>query len=190
MPRAKYHWTPEQDTRLRLIYQTSCGRERMIPKLKKMAEELAWPRHTLRMRAQRLGLTKNVAKPWTDKEIRYIEDHAGKMSIRAMARTLGRTYMSIASKVNRGFFRTQDQMILGELVQIFAVTWARAKQWEAAGFLVPSAGDWYTLEDVHRFMLAHPEVYDPRTIDIEFLRNFIAATALRVKQLEDVPRGT
>lgn len=182
MPKKLYHWTPDLDTRLRLIYQTSCGRERMIPKLQRMAADLGWPRHTLRLRAQRLGLTKDVARPWSDVELRFLEENAGKMSTREIARVLERTFLSVAGKINRGFFRIEGQLILGEVVELFSVTWYRAKQWVAAGWLTPSAGEWYTIADVHAFMLEHPEAYDPRTVDIEFLRSFIRSTARKLQR--------
>jgi hypothetical protein len=186
VPRKKYYWTPEQDDRLRSIYQTSRGRARMMPKLERFACELRWPRHVLLQRAQRLGISKDVKRPWSDAEIRYVDQHAGKMSTKAMADVLGRTYISVAAKVNLGWYRCERHITLSDIALLFSVTWDRVVQWSEAGWIEPSEGDWYTARDLHRFMLARPGAFDPRTVDAEFMRGFIRAMRAAMKKAEAV----
>lgn len=180
MPASKYIWTSERDEQLRAIYRKTHGKEKLTERLKLLAEEFGWPRHVLTLRAQRIGIARDVRKPWTDADIRFLEESAGKLSARQIAKRLGRTYISVASKISHNYFREEGDLTAYDVLYIFGVSWYRVKEWRDLGWLCPSRGDWYTRHDLAVFMLTHPEAFDPRTVEIDFLRSVLREAGKRL----------
>jgi len=81
-------------------------RERYNGKIKhrarEIAQDLGWPTWVIKKRAQQLGLCYPVdRKNWTEKETRFLWNHAGRRTLHWIAKQLGRSETSTVLKLKR-----------------------------------------------------------------------------------------
>jgi hypothetical protein len=96
MPKKKWFWTEAMDALLRRMYDPSVkGRPQEI------AYRLRMPRWAVNRRAIALGLSRPKDRPWTSQEEAYLEGNFHHVSVKALARKLGRSPTAIKLKAKR-----------------------------------------------------------------------------------------
>lgn len=104
MPEKKWHWTEAMDAFLRRQYDpTVRGRSQEI------AARLKVPRWVVNRRAVALGLSRPKDRPWTPQEEAYLEGNFHHVSVKALARRLGRSPTAVKLKAKRLGVRKYDE---------------------------------------------------------------------------------
>src|SRR5437879_2827911 len=101
-PRRKHIWTPELDKKLQALYQEAKTKSGLSEGITDFERRTGFPRHVIRMRAQRHGFTTDLRKykHWTEEEVAFVREHAGEMAISTMAKKIRRTYHAVKTKIN------------------------------------------------------------------------------------------
>lgn len=89
----KWQWTPEWDAMLREAY-ARCLVGKPTAAIDKLQAITGYPRYMVRLRAHRLGITRDTRRPWLPVEIEFLRSQAGKISTRRIAEQLHRSYES------------------------------------------------------------------------------------------------
>ncbi len=96
MPNKKWFWTEAMDALLRRMYApTVKGRSQEI------AYRLRMPRWAVNRRAVALGLSRPKDRPWTAQEEAHLEGNFHHVSVKALARKLGRSPTAVKLKAKR-----------------------------------------------------------------------------------------
>jgi biotin operon repressor len=96
MPKKKWHWDQERDRFLVQHYDPAVrGRSQWI------ARRLGVPRWAVNRRAAALGLSHTKDRPWTPEEEEYLESSYHRISLKTLARKLGRTPTAVRLKAKR-----------------------------------------------------------------------------------------
>lgn len=96
MPARKWVWTDTMDHVLRTMYDATVkGRPQEI------ADRLRVPRWAVNRRAALLGLSRPKEKPWSEQEESYLEGNFHRVSVKVMARKLGRSPTAVKLKAKR-----------------------------------------------------------------------------------------
>lgn len=165
-------WTPERDSYLREHYGKG-GRAFA----RQIAEKLGMPRWRVTRRAAELGLSIHPRdrRPWTPEEERTLLAYAGQRSVGWIARRLGRTVVSVATKMKREKIRRRfaEGYTLRELQICFGVDHRVIERWARDGKLdVQHSGvgagpreRWLVTDAaILRFVQAHPMAFDLRRV--------------------------
>lgn len=97
-PTLKFPWTPEWDQMLRDAY-ARCVLGKPTVAIDKLQAATGYPRYIVTLCAQTLGITRDTRRPWTGYELRFLSQHAGKMTTRRVAQVLGRSYESVRCRM-------------------------------------------------------------------------------------------
>lgn len=104
MPNKKWFWTEAMDAFLRRTYDPAVkGRSQEI------AARLRMPRWAVNRRAVALGLSQPKDRPWTAQEEAYLEGNFHHVSVKALARRLGRSPTAVKLKAKRLGLRKYDE---------------------------------------------------------------------------------
>lgn len=184
--RQRYWLTPNSRT---LILARYDGRSETIDEL---VRRLGVPRWRVRRWAYELGLCRpNSKQPdWTDGDLGYLEAMIGRMSIKAIAKKLGRTETAVMVKAKRlGVRKSGDGYTLRALCEGLGCDHHKVQRWIAAGWLRGSrrqserveaqGGDmWYfTALAIRQLVRDHPLEVDPRRVDWVWLVDILSGTA-------------
>jgi hypothetical protein len=94
--RGNHRWTEAEQDLVRLYYD---GTRASIDKLMNM---VGCSRYGVKGQVAFLGLARRMKEPnWTEKELRYLEQHYQKQSVRVMAHALGRSMNAVKVKATR-----------------------------------------------------------------------------------------
>lgn len=120
MAKLKYIWTPALDDALKQAY-AKCPHRRATVAVDLMVSATGFPRHQVKGRAQKLGVT-HCGRPWRMQELAFLREHAGRKSANWIAEKLHRSWNSVTAKMDQqrisrrmmvGWTREQTAAILG-----------------------------------------------------------------------------
>ena len=122
-PAAKCVWTSDMDDQLRQVYRRSENRTQLSAELTRLCSTLRVPRFYLANRARTLGLGSfQPRKRWTKRELLIVREFAGRVSVKAIAKKLGRSVQSVKHQMfvmrqsaerTEGYTIHQLQLLLG-----------------------------------------------------------------------------
>ncbi len=153
---------------LRLAY---AGNSKAVSaNLDRIAQRTGIPRRRLRSFAYHQGFrATGQRRQWTAEEIEYLGENLGSVSVRYMARKLGRSASAVkhkASELQRSARLTSGYNI-SNLCDVFGVSDERVKRWIGRGLLGKAHGGAgrgcetrITEENVIRFIKLYPSEYD------------------------------
>jgi hypothetical protein len=157
----KYIWTPELIEELRKVY-ASKSRPELTKGLAELQKKTGFPRADICKCAGRFGLVKFRNKPWTQKEIHFLAENAGRLSPWTLAAKLGRTFFAVreemrvlgisAALVPNGYYRR-------ELADLLGCGHQKVAQFVASGWLEENARGFITVRSVREFLRLHPSEY-------------------------------
>lgn len=141
-----------------------------------LTQQLGVPRYTLYRWASQLGLTKRVARPWTTKDLIYLEGNLHQLSYEQLAQKLERTEAAVYLKAQTmGLCKSHEGYTLKGLAAAFGVHTDVVKRWVDKGWLKGKrrqsrrelVGDiWYFSDAaVRELVKRHPEAIDPAKAD-------------------------
>jgi len=104
MPNKKWYWTEAMDAFLRHMYDP------IVPgRSQELARRLNVPRWVINRRAAALGLSRPKDRPWSAQEEAHLEASFHRVSIKTMARKLGRSPTAVKLKAKRLGLRKYDE---------------------------------------------------------------------------------
>lgn len=168
MSEKKYFFDEALD---RLIRERYDSRTQSINQL---SQKLGLPRWTIKRRAQALGLARTKEKPWSEKEVAYLESNLHRLSLAVIARKLGRSVTGVALKAKRLGIRKSDEGYTARaLAQAFGIDDHKVSRWVELGLIRATvrnserSRDMYFISDqeVKRFVSTYPTEIDLRRVD-------------------------
>jgi hypothetical protein len=167
-------FTPELLKELQLAYG---GRKPQISAaLDRLARRTGWPRYIFKTEARRQGWTRAQYRPWTPYEDACVREHAGAMSIKAIAHLLKRSHESVTARVAlvQSIQQTREGYTPGNLVKLFGTRPEKVRRWIEKGLLGASRS--FNPEarilgaDLLRFIHGSVHEYDLATVDQEWFK--------------------
>lgn len=183
-----YELTPAIETELRKVYslpfRSKKRQEIGIPSIQDAARDLDVPAHTLKKFARELGLTRTKDLPWSEEEIKIL-DEQGYKSTGALVRIFqkngfSRTEVGIQMmRSRRRSHKASPYFSLGAIARLFGVDRHLVKDWVEKGWLraeyketKKNKGGGYRgdtrvadKDSIYRFVVEHPESFDLRRVD-------------------------
>jgi hypothetical protein len=178
----KYFFNESSD---RLIRECYDSRTKTIGRL---SDELGFPRWVIKKRAQVLGMARTKEKPWSEKEVAYLEANLSRQSLAVLARKLGRSITAVALKAKRLGIRKKDEGYTARsLAQAFGVDDHKVVHWVELGLLKASRRnsgkprDMYFVSDreVKRFVTTYPTEFDLRRVEQVWFIDLLAGVKRR-----------
>lgn len=130
MSRKKFFWTAEQDELIRTRYDS---RTETITEL---ARIFGVPRWAVQRRAGMLGVSRVKERPWSPKELTFLEAHYAKKSVFWISKKLHRSVTAVLMKKKRlGLRKTDDGYTLRMVCDGFGVDHHKVEYWIQQGWL-------------------------------------------------------
>lgn len=173
--RLKYIWTPEMDALVRAVYSEGYAVRERGRMTRQLAIRFQFPHYIVKFRAAKLGLTRDIRHRWTPEEIRFLEESAGEMSVRRIAKVLGHGVLKVQAAMERMKIsrRITTGMALADVSGVMGVTQSLVMKWERQGWLPRDREGRFQEKALARFLHDHPEQYDLRRVDQEFFKALI-----------------
>jgi len=131
--RKKYFFDEVADRLIAECYDSS------TETIDRLSQTLALPRWAVKKRAQALGLSRTKEKPWSQKEMAYLETNLHRLSLAVLARKLNRTVTAVALKAKRlGIKKSEEGYTARSLAQAFGVDDHKVVRWVQRGILKAS----------------------------------------------------
>ena len=139
-----------------------------------LTKKLAVPRWVVKRRAQALGLARTKEKPWSEKEIAYLEAHMHYLSLAVLAKKLGRSITAVSLKAKRLSIRKSGEgYTASSLAQAFGVDDHKIVRWVELGLIRASKRnserprDMYFIpeREVKSFVRTYPTEIDLKKVD-------------------------
>jgi len=141
--------------------------------------------NAVRKQAKKLGLAGSV-RAWTDEELEILMEKWGRMTVKGIARKLGRTEYAIKNKAR--VLGLKDQASAGglyyspaEVSEIIGVnlgtlnTWIKNKVFKCTSIRIGKAKRYQiTEEQILRFIETYPEKWDSTKADLSLIKAFYA----------------
>jgi hypothetical protein len=162
---------------LRLAY---CGKKSALSlALDKLERKTGWPRHALLSEAKRLGIvTADHRREWTPAETEYIQERLGVVSVRQIAKRLGRTAESVQGRARKlaVSYRIREGYTMTDLAQVFGESDHKIRTWMSRGHfgrvhLVQ--GHRVAELNVVTFLRKHALEYDLRRMDQDWFKSMV-----------------
>lgn len=162
----RFVWTADLETRLTRIYQESKTREDLTAGLNHLQRFSGFSRIVITSRAGSLGLNHVRRRGWTSREIDFVQEHVGILSVSAIARRLQRSHYSVKAKVAslRLSLRVREGYSVEDIRTLLGVKVQRIHAWLEK--------DWLRVENrrvteasVREFLISHPEEYKLNRVD-------------------------
>jgi len=166
----KYNWTPELRAELQAAYRGLRKRE-LSAALSKLERKTGWPRHAMKSEAIRMGIiTGDHRRAWTAEETEYLAERLGVVSLKQIARRLGRSHGSVESRAEKMGLsrRVKEGYCLADLCALFGESYSKVKRWQERGLLGrvhAVSGLRVAEENVLQFIREHHCEYDLRRVD-------------------------
>ena len=154
----KYHFTPGLLEELRLAY---CGNKNEVSaNLNRLARRMGWPKYAFKTEARRQGWSADY-RPWTQAEDAFLREHIDDLSVRAIAKRLGRSSEAIVGKLETILLLRQAREGYGIalLARLCGVGLEKVRRWVERGLFgrvpyrpemrVPETGVLYFLRTRH-----------------------------------------
>jgi hypothetical protein len=168
MSRKKYLFDGPADRLLREYYDSQ------TETINWLSQKIGCPRWAIKKRAQILGLARTKEKPWSEKEVSYLEMNLHRLSLAVLARRLGRSITAVALKAKRlGIKKSDEGYTARSLAQALGVDDHKVVHWIRLGLLRASRRnsgrprDLYLITDraVKRFVCTYPTEFDLRRVE-------------------------
>lgn len=174
--RKRFFWTKEFDARLRDSYTRASTREDLTASLDALQRLTGFPRFVILARAADLGLSFVRRRPWSDEEIHFVKSNAGRLSVRAIAARLSRTYYSVKAAIKSMELdgRVTHGYSVDELVRTFGVGKTTVDRWISKGWITRNEGR-VTETSVLRFLRLRPHEYQLRRVDEVWFKELVFA---------------
>ena len=140
----------------------------------RLSQRLGFPRWVIKRRAQALGLARAKEKPWSEKEITYLETNLHRLSVAVLAKKLGRSVTGVALKAKRlGIKKSDEGYTARSLAQAFGIDDHKIVRWVELGLMHASRrnserpNDMYLIPDreVKRFVCTYPTEFDLKRVE-------------------------
>lgn len=172
-----YFWTPALRTELKLAYARP-KRERTAA-ITALQQKTKWPRHALKVEAQRLGITFH-RRSWTRADDQTLRAALGELSVRQIAAMLNRTHESVKARAERMRLsvRIREGFCIADLVQILGMPRYRVHELIEKGMFgaaeeIPGAGIRVKDDSLTGFIRRNPELIDFRFADQTFIKGVL-----------------
>jgi hypothetical protein len=174
--RRKFSWTKEFDTRLRDSYTRASARKDLTASLDALQRFTGFPRFVILARAADLGFSFVRRRPWSDEELQFLKSNAGRLSVKALAERLSRTYYSVKAAIKSMELdgRVTQGYSVDELMRTFGVGKATVDRWIAKGWMRRNEGR-ITENSVYRFIRLRPHEYQLRRVDEIWFKEIVFA---------------
>lgn len=168
----KYPWTAEWDAALRAGY-AHCLVGRPTVAIDKLQRLTGYPRYIVRLRAQRLGITRDTRRPWTPVELRMLRENAGHVSVKGIAAMLGRSHESVASRMQIESLKRSVRCgySMQQLADMLGVDAHSVRKWIASGRLTLNAERRISGTAVQQMLWVHLEALDLRLCNQVWLKD-------------------
>jgi hypothetical protein len=125
-------------------------------------------------RAEALGLSFAVRRPWKEAEVESLREDLGTLSKSQIALRLSRTYYSVKAQVARMELsaRVSADYSQQDVEQLLGVGRKRVCQWIRNGW-VHLAGGRITEKSLERFLRLHPEEYQLSRVDEAWFKGML-----------------
>lgn len=174
----KYPFDEAKDAIVRSSYIGAKNAKKLTLAINDAVRRIGYPRYMILTRAKQLGLTFNTRHPWTAQELKYLEENAGVVPVKAMTRRLPHSWASIQRKCEQLRLQTavREGMSANDLRIAFGVHPETIAKWEARGLLKRWNGR-FTDVSVRAFVERHPELYDLRRVDQDWFKALLFPSA-------------
>lgn len=167
--RRVYHWTPAMDDQIAQAYKSAATRKHLTSSITRLSAAYGFPRISIMRRASDTGLQFVQSRAWSSMELSFLEDNAGSIGIKKLARQLRRSEASVLTKI----FRLGISSKLNEgytqkgLASMVGVSTYQVSAWIRRGLLALSddIADRITHESVRHFVVYHIEEYSLRRVE-------------------------
>lgn len=166
----KYHFSEELLRELQLVYAGK-NKTALTDGLDRLVRKSGWPRYAFTAEARRRGWTTEKRSCWTEEEVDFLRERLGTISIRKIAKKLGRSHEATRAKAERLHLsrRVREGYSMTDLQAVFGVHQRRVRWWVERGLLGRPRrnGNEVRLDEtsVVRFMRRHTDEYDLRRVD-------------------------
>ena len=170
----KFFWNSDLDARLRDSYTRASRRDELTASLNSLQRVSGFPRWIILSRAADLGLSFENRRHWTDGELHFIRNNAGRRSIKSVASRLGRTYYSVKAKIRSLELpgRVTDGYSVDELARTFGVGKLTIDRWIARGWIARVDGR-IPEASIRRFLRTQPHQYQLRRVDEVWFKQLV-----------------
>lgn len=174
--RKRFFWTKELDTRLRDSYTRALTRGDLSASLNALQRLTGFPRFVILARGAELGLSFVRRRPWSDEELHFLKSNAGRLSMKALAARLSRSYYSVKAAIRSMELdgRVTDGYSVDELMRTFGVGKATVHRWIIKGWITRNEGR-ITETSVLRFLRFRPHEYQLRRVDEIWFKELVFA---------------
>jgi len=172
--RQKYFWNPAKDEIVRRAWTAGTSAQELRRQIAAATRLIGYPRHMVRMRASRLGLTHDKRRPWSPEDKLYLREHAGTVSVKKLASSLGRSHTSVLAALDhlRIAYRLTEGYTIEDLHALLGVATDTVRQWERHGWIRRYYGRFHD-PVMLRFLQTHPEEYDLRRVDQAWFKGIL-----------------
>jgi hypothetical protein len=183
MPPLRFVFTAEQDRILRDAYAFGTTKPRLTEALADAVRRIGYPRYILKSRAQRLGLTQDKRKPWTQSELDLLREYSGVRSVKWIARRLQRGYESVAAQMERHRIscRVTEGYTHEDVMALFGVSQPTVARWIGSGALklhgAHVGSGRITEASVRSLIFSRPELYSLRRVDEPLFKSIVFSAA-------------
>jgi hypothetical protein len=173
-PNKRFFWTAELDTLLHRAYRTARHRRELSDNLNHLQHRTGFTRVVILSRAEALGLSYAVRRPWTEPEIEFLRENLGTLSKSRIAKRLGRTYTSVKAQVARMALsaRVSSNYSQQDVGQLLGVGQKRVGQWIQNGWLRTLDGR-VTETTLEKFLRRHPQEYQLSRVDEAWFKGML-----------------
>ena len=170
-PNQRFFWTSDLDTALVRAYRRATTRRELTSNLNHIQRLSGFTRVVILSRAEVLGLSFAVRRPWNEAEVESLREDLGTLSKSQIATRLGRTYCSVKAQVARMGLsaRMSADYSQQDVEQLLGVGRKRVCQWIRNGWLRLLGGR-ITERSLEKFLRLHPEEYQLSRVDEAWFR--------------------
>lgn len=179
----KFSWTPEWDRLLREAY-ARCLVGKPTVAINKLQAITGYPRYIVTLRAQRLGITRDMRRPWKQEEIFFLDQQAGKLSVRAIATALHRSYESVRAMMEHRKIRTRLTYGYGiiQLSDLLGVSPGQVRRYLKCRWIAMDAEHRILPRTVRAMLVEHMDSIDFRLVNQKWLKDELRLTITHLVQ--------
>ena len=173
-PNKRFFWTADLDNALIRAYRRAGTRRELTSNLNHIQRLSGFTRVVILSRAEALGLSFAVRRPWKEAELESLREDLGTLSQSQIARRLGRTYYSVKAQAARMGFsaRVSADYSQQDIEQLLGVGRKRVSQWIRKGWLHLLGGR-ITERSLENFLRLHPEEYQLNRVDEAWFKGML-----------------
>jgi hypothetical protein len=174
---AKYQWTTDMDDQIRQVYRRSANRLELTTEITKLCTAFRVPRTALFNRARTLDMNSfHPFKPWPDDEKVALRKLVGILSVKAIAKRMGRSPHSIKSQLFQMDLTAQlaNCYSVRQLQNLLGVPNRSIQMWLTTKALRMDKEDRITEASVRKFVKNFMYEYSFRRVDEPWLKSLLS----------------